>query len=94
LAAIQLDFATAYDPNDFFGVRRALAALPEGRRDEFFERWIELTEECNFEVPRILVGVRCVAVADRGTAGREDLGRAWVTIGNAIAGYLAWRARF
>ncbi len=94
MAAVQLEYATAYDPNDFFGVRRALSSLPEARRDEFFERWITLTEDCRFEVPRILVDVRREAIAERATPGREDLGRAWVTIGNAIAGYLAWRARF
>jgi hypothetical protein len=93
VAAVQLEYATTYDPNDFFGVRRALSTLPEARRDEFFERWIVLTEECLFEVPRMLAHVRREAIADRATAGREDLGRAWITIGNAIAGYLAWRAR-
>jgi hypothetical protein len=93
VATVQLDLATVYDPNDFFGVRRALAGLPEHRRDEFFDRWIALTEECLFEVPRILAGVRWEAATDRATAGLEDLGRSWVTIGNAIAGYLAWRAR-
>jgi hypothetical protein len=83
--------ASDYDPDDMFGIRRALLALPETARDRFFDRWIVLTELAEFDVVRIhaAVGTELAAQADPA----EVLARAWATVEGAMAGYLDWRAR-
>jgi hypothetical protein len=90
MTAIRLPTGTSYDPDDIFGVRRAMAGLTEPQRDAFFDEWTVLTEDCSFDVPRILVAVRCrVEAADERIAALDD---AWTTVDRAIAGYLDWRA--
>jgi hypothetical protein len=92
VATLSLDAHSAYDPDDIFGVRRALVGLPEHRRDEFFDRWVELTEGCEFEVPRIHAAVRHELASVPAGAGNEALHAAWATVGSAMSAYLAWRA--
>jgi len=85
---------TAYDPDDIFGVRRALGALSAARRDEFFDQWVALTESCGYEVPRIHDAVRARVTdpeATRGATGADPLSDAWRTVGSAMSAYLEWR---
>ena len=83
--------ASEYDPDDMFGIRRALLALPETARDRFFDRWIVLTELAEFDVVRIHAAVGTELAAQADPAG--VLARAWTTVEGAMAGYLDWRAR-
>ncbi|HZP27571.1 MAG TPA: hypothetical protein VFC99_01350 [Acidimicrobiia bacterium] len=82
--------AAGYDPDDIFGVRRALECLPERHHDQFFDRWIALTERCGFDVVRIHAEVRAELAA--GAAGPAAFAGAWATVDDAMAGYLDWRA--
>jgi hypothetical protein len=83
--------ASHYDPDDMFGIRRALLALPETARDRVFDRWIVLTELAEVDVVRIhaAVGTELAAQSDPAAV----LARAWATVEGAMAGYLDWRAR-
>jgi hypothetical protein len=92
VTTLSLDAQAAYDPDDIFGVRRALVGLPVYRRDEFFDRWVELTESCEFEVPRIHAAVRLELASVPAGAGAEALQAAWATVGTAMSAYLEWRA--
>jgi hypothetical protein len=102
VATLSLDARAGYDPDDIFGVRRALVALPPARRDEFFDRWVALTEECGLEVSRIHAAVRLEIANAQGLdgagaqgldgAGAQGLDGAWSTVAQAMSAYLAWRA--
>jgi hypothetical protein len=92
VATLSLDSHPGYDPDDIFGVRRALVALPPAWRDEFFDRWVALTEECGFEVPRIHAAVRLEIANAQGLDGAHGLDDAWRTVAQAMSAYLAWRA--
>jgi hypothetical protein len=92
VATLSLDSHPGYDPDDIFGVRRALVALPPAWRDEFFDRWVALTEECGFEVPRIHAAVRLEIANAQGLDGAHALDDAWRTVAQAMSAYLAWRA--
>jgi hypothetical protein len=83
------DDPTVYDPDDMFGVRRALGAVTPAARDRFFDRWVELTEACDLDLRRIHAAVR----RERGDASLDDeLGAAWRMVDEAMAAYLGWRA--
>jgi hypothetical protein len=90
MTAIRLPTGTYYDPDDIFGVRRALGALTEPEREAFFEEWASLTEECRFDVPSIHGVVRAMVEAADGRIAALD--GAWATVDRAITGYLDWRA--
>jgi hypothetical protein len=90
MTAVRLPTGTSYDPDDIFGVRKALRILPEPQHDAFFDRWIALTEACNFDVPGILAAVRLQRAVSR--PGAPGLDAAWSTVDEAITGYLDWRA--
>ena len=91
--SLSLGARTSYDPDDIFGVRRALDALPAARRDEFFDQWVALTEGCEFEVPRIHDAVRArIADPSAAAGGADPLHGAWRTVGGAMSAYLEWRA--
>jgi hypothetical protein len=81
---------SAYDPDDMFGVRRALGIVGAGDRDRFFDRWVEITEGCDFDVRRIHTVVRQERVA----AGTDParFAKAWATVDEAMTAYLGWRA--
>ena len=90
MTAVRLPTGTYYDADDIFGVRRAMGALTESRREAFFEEWTSLTEECGFDVPCILEAVRCrVGTSDERIT---ELDHAWATVDRAMTGYLDWRA--
>ncbi|MCJ7673447.1 MAG: hypothetical protein MUP67_15595, partial [Acidimicrobiia bacterium] len=42
-----------FDPDDIFGVRRALDTLPEHRWDDFFSTWGTLAETCELDPRRM-----------------------------------------
>ena len=90
MTAVRLPTGTCYDPDDIFGVRRAMAVLTEPEREAFFEEWTVLTEECGFDVPSILAAVKCRVEA--GDGGIAALDSAWTTVDGAITGYLDWHA--
>jgi hypothetical protein len=92
VATLSLDAHAGYDPDDIFGVRRALAALPPTLRDEFFDRWVALTEECGLEVSRIHAAVRLEMAGALVGVGAHGLDEAWRTVAQAMSAYLAWRA--
>jgi hypothetical protein len=79
---------SAYDPDDMFGVRRALAVLPTEAHDRFFDRWVVLTEDADYDVRRIHAAVR----VERAAPASDGLGPAWVTVDDAITAYLGWRS--
>jgi hypothetical protein len=81
---------SAYDPDDMFGVRRAVLAVAPDARDRFFDRWVQLTETCDFDLRRILEAVR----EERRDRATEDsrFGVAWRTVDEAMTAYLGWRA--
>jgi hypothetical protein len=81
---------TTYDPDDMFGVRRALGVIPAGDHDRFFDRWISLTEDCDLDVRRIQTAVRAVRAEPRLDA--DGLADAWATVDGAITAYLGWRS--
>jgi hypothetical protein len=92
VATLSLDSHPGYDPDDIFGVRRALVALPAAWRDEFFDRWVAITEECGLDVPRIHAAVRLEIARAQGLDGARGLDDAWRTVAQAMSAYLAWRA--
>jgi hypothetical protein len=79
------------DRDDIFGLRRALATLPEPDRDRFLQRWSEMADRCEYDVNL----VRTIVVREaRDCRGRDPvLADAWTTVGAAMAAYLAWRSR-
>jgi hypothetical protein len=80
----------AYDPDDMFGVRRAIHAVTPDARDRFFDRWVDLTEACDFDLRRILTAVR--EERRHPGAGASGFGVAWRTVDEAMTAYLGWRA--
>jgi hypothetical protein len=81
---------SAYDPDDMFGVRRALGVVAAGDGDRFFDRWVEITECCKFDVRRIHTVVRQERCAADTDAAR--FAAAWATVDEAMTAYLGWRA--
>jgi hypothetical protein len=81
--------AVEFDPDDMFGVRRAWALVPEGQWEAFLARWIDLTENCGYDVPSI--EVMAVAEADRWRRTDPAVSQAWLTISLAMKQYLVWR---
>jgi hypothetical protein len=79
---------TTYDPDDMLGVRRALTVLPDADHDRFFDRWVALTERCDFDLRRIHEAVREELDADPGPGG---LAGAWAAVDEAMTAYLGWR---
>ena len=94
MAALDFQVTAAYDPDDMFGLRRALAVLPERRHDEFFDRWTALSEQCGYELHRLRGAVADEAGILRTRPDRtgRELGAAWSVVADAMAGYLDWRA--
>ena len=90
MTAVRLPTGTYYDPDDIFGVRRALGALTEPQRDLFFDEWTVLTEQCSFDVPEIHAAVR--RLVEMPGHRNPALDVAWTTVDQAITGYLDWRA--
>ena len=81
---------SAYDPDDMFGVRRALGVVTASERDRFFDRWVDITECCEFDVRRIHTVVRQERLAAGTDAARFAM--AWATVDEAMTAYLGWRA--
>ena len=82
-----------FDPDDIFGVRRALVTLPEHRWDDFFSTWGTLAETCDLDPRRMQVS----AALEATTAARREpvdaaLANAWQTVSDAMRSYLEWKA--
>jgi hypothetical protein len=81
-----------FDPEDLFGLRRALHGLPEELCDGFLARWVELGERTDCDIEAICAGVR-ENVRQCSLVEREaGLGAAWSTVASAMGAYLEWRA--
>jgi hypothetical protein len=88
---VLLDDHSMVDLDDMFGVRRALALLPERLHDVFIDNWRALTEAH----PGNVVAIRA-AVARRATRPFADgvsdpCAAAWKLVSDAMTNYLAWR---
>jgi hypothetical protein len=79
-----------FDPNDIFGLRRALELLPETEWDRFIARWSEIGECCDYDLVSIRADVEdeAEALRDRDSAH----GRAWAVVSVAMRAYFVWRA--
>ena len=84
------DAIPGFDPEDIFGVRRALASLPEGLRDEFLAAWVELGERTDCDVEAIQRAARDAA-RTRARDGSDPMETAWSTVASAMDAYLEWR---
>lgn len=79
-----------FDPEDIFGLRRALRALPDELHAEFIERWVELGELTNCDVEGFRRGAR-EAARRCALSGKERMRSAWTTVAGAMGAYLQWR---
>jgi hypothetical protein len=79
-----------FDPEDIFGVRRALRSLPEDLWDDFLAEWAELGERMDCDVDAVRQAARDEARAEA-RSGRERLRSAWSTVASAMGAYLEWR---
>ncbi len=79
-----------FDPNDIFGLRRALALLPETEWDGFIARWSEIGERCDYDLVSIRADVEDEAEAQRELEARHA--RAWAVVSAAMRAYFVWRA--
>jgi len=76
------------DRDDIFGVRRALAILPEDKWDAFLQRWAQLGDRCEYDLALIRADV-----AEEADECRDALmAAAWGTVAGAMTSYLAWRS--
>jgi hypothetical protein len=78
------------DRNDIFGLRQALAMLPDARRDLFIQQWAQIADRCEYDLH--LVRTAVVRQAREYRSRDTDLADAWTTVGAAMAAYLAWRS--
>jgi hypothetical protein len=79
------------DREDIFGVRRALATLPEHRWDAFLHRWAQLGDRCEYDLR--LIRAAALQEAEEQRKADSELAGAWATVAGAMSGYLTWRAR-
>ncbi|HZP29556.1 MAG TPA: hypothetical protein VFC99_11435 [Acidimicrobiia bacterium] len=77
------------DRDDIFGLRRALAPLPDDDRETFLQQWSEIGLRCEYDVT--LVRTAVVRAAHEARTRAPRLADAWATVAAAMAGYLAWR---
>jgi hypothetical protein len=89
--AVAVNDVNQVDRDDIFGVRHALEALPDNRRDGFLQRWAQIGDGCEYDLHL----VRNAAVREVRDNRSHDpaLADAWTTVSSAMATYLAWRAR-
>jgi hypothetical protein len=78
------------DLDDVFGLRRALAMLPDAHRDLFIQQWSQIAARCEYDVN--LVRTAVVRQAREYRFRDPELGDAWTTVGAAMGAYLAWRS--
>jgi hypothetical protein len=78
-----------FDCDDIFGFRRAWALLPSGERYGFLERWTEIGETCDYNVPAI--AAQAVAEAERVWRVNPAVALAWWMVSAAMSAYLDWR---
>ena len=81
-----------FDPEDIFGLRRALQCLPEESRDVFLARWVELGERTDCNIEAIYAGVRETVREYALLEGGDRMGAAWSIVASAMGAYLEWRA--
>ena len=79
------------DRDDIFGVRHALEALPDDRRDGFLQRWAQIGDRCEYDLH--LVRNAAVREVRENRSCDPALADAWTTVSSSMAAYLAWRAR-
>ena len=79
-----------FDPEDIFGLRRALRGLPEELHADFIERWVELGELTGCDVEAVRRGARETA-RRCALSGTERMRTAWTTVAGAMGAYLEWR---
>jgi hypothetical protein len=75
-----------------FGLRRAMAALPERLHDRFVERWVQLGGRCEYDVHSLSVETR--NESDHWRRREPALASAWATVAIAMSRYVAWRSDF
>jgi hypothetical protein len=83
-----------FDPDDIFGLRRALRNLPPELRDEFVARWVELSERTDCNVEAFRSEARAAARVCGHVNGGDRMSTAWSTVASAIGAYLEWRATY
>ena len=81
-----------FNPEDLFGLRRALNGLPEELRDVLLARLVELGERTDCDVEAIRSGAREAAREYALVEGADRLCVAWCSVVSAIGSYLEWRA--
>ena len=81
-----------FDPEDIFGLRRALQGLPGESRDVFLARWVELGERTDCNIEAIYAGVRETVREYALLEGGDRMGAAWSIVASAMGAYLEWRA--
>jgi hypothetical protein len=79
--------AAGFDRDDIFGLRRAMAGLPESPRDSLMRRWALIGARCEYDVSLVHADVRQEAEE----CDDPWLAQAWLTIEEAIKNYLAWK---
>jgi hypothetical protein len=81
-----------FDPDDIFGVRRALDTLPEHRWDDFFSTWGQLAETCELDPRRMQASAAREATTAAGSDPADaGLANAWQTVSDAMRSYLEWK---
>jgi hypothetical protein len=78
------------DLDDMFGLRRALAVLPERLHDAFVQRWVQLGGRCDYDVRALSVETR--NESDHWRRREPALASAWATVAVAMSRYVAWRS--
>jgi hypothetical protein len=88
--AVTTHAVPGFDPEDIFGVRRALRGLPDHLQDDFLAAWVELAERAACDVQAVR---RAAHDSARACArdGRDRMGSAWRTVHEAMSAYLEWR---
>ena len=89
--AVTTHAVPGFDPEDIFGVRRALRDLPDQLQDDFLAAWVELAERASCDVQMVQRAARELASACA-RDGRYRMGSAWCTVHDAMTAYLEWRA--
>jgi hypothetical protein len=87
----RLEANVGFDPEDMFGLRRALRDLPDELRDDFIAHWVELGELSDCDVEAVRRGAR-EAARDCALQGMDRMRAAWSTVARAMDAYVAWRA--
>jgi|GEM_PF-6863627 len=83
-----------FDPDDMFGVRRALRTLPEHLWDDFFSTWGKFADAADLDLVRMQASAaREATVAAGCDTGDGGLANAWQTVADAMNSYLDWKAR-